>query len=364
MAYLTSFDKRQLRDVFGTFTTGVTVVTTRAPDGRAYGVTANSFSSVSLDPPLILWSQALSSKSFSAFQASDAFAVNILADDQVELSNHFAKSGDDKFHDIEHMDGHQGVPVIAETAAHLECTKIATYPGGDHVVYLGRVERMGYSGRRALAFAGGKYMVPYAHDLGPVSLQLGAAKSPHPEVVRRIRQAMPEIAQRVGEHSVCLAVWGNHGPTTVGWEPSGRPVSDSFPIGLVLNITSSALGRAFAAFMPEEITRNFIAEDLRLFRRPDEDPAAQQAAFDSEMAATRACGVSRVAVAPAASRLHSVPTNAFAAPIYGADGSMIFAMSIIAHVDQLAMQWDGEAPMALKEACDALSMVLKSGTDT
>lgn len=358
MAYLTSFDKRQLRDVFGTFTTGVTIVTTRTADGKGYGVTANSFSSVSLDPPLILWSQALSSNSFKAFQESDTFAVNILADDQITLSNHFAKSGDDKFAGVEYIDGHQGVPVIADTAAHLECTKIATYPGGDHVVYLGRVERMGYSNRRALAFSGGRYMIPYAHDLGPVSLQLSATRSAHPDVLRRVQEAMPSIAKEVGNHSVCLAAWGNHGPTTLCWEPSGRPVSENFPVGLVLNISSSALGKAFAAFMPDEVTRTFVEEDLRLFRRAGEDPVAQREQFDEEMTSTRNHGVSRVVVAPAASRLHQIPTNAFAAPIYGRDGAMVFAMSIIAHVEQLDDAWDGPAPLALRAACARLSGIV------
>lgn len=355
MPYLTSFDKRQLRNVLGTFTTGVTVVTTRTSEGKAYGVTANSFTSVSLEPPLVLWSQALTSKSLDAFQSTETFAVNILADDQIEVSNHFAKSRDDKFSLVAHSDSVNGLPVIDGAAAHLECTKVATYPGGDHVVYLGRVERIGHSNRRPLAYAAGRYAVPYAHDLGPVSLQVGAARIAHPEAVRFAISSMPGIAQDVGFHSVCLAVWGNHGPTTIHWEPSSRPVSGNFPTGLVLNVTSSALGRAFAAFLPAEITQRFIEEDLRLFCGPDDDPVQQREAFDREMDATRQRGMARAMIASHASRVHNIPTIAFACPIYDGSGAMIMAMSIIASVAQLTDECEGADPQALKAACARIS---------
>jgi len=358
MAYLSTFDKRQLRNVFGTFTTGVTIVSTRASDGKAYGVTANSFTSVSLDPPLVLWSQANTSSSFGAFQQNDSFAVNILADDQISLSNHFAKSRDDKFNGVAHSDGLNGVPVIDGVAAHLECTKVATYPGGDHVLYLGQVERVGYSHRRPLAFSGGRYMVPYSHDLGPLSVQLGDARIAHPDTVRFVVESMSSISREVGFHSLCLAVWGNHGPTTIYWEPSSRPVSGNFPTGLVLSVTSSALGRAFAAFMPSELTRKFVDEDLRLFRGADQDPEEQRAEFDVEMTATRERGLARATVASAASLLHKVPTNAFAAPVYDSTGSMIMAMSMIAHVEHLEESCETAGPQALKAACARLSQAL------
>lgn len=355
MAYLTTLDKQQLRNVLGVFTTGVTVVTTKAPDGKSYGVTANSFSSVSLDPPLVLWSQAITSRSFEAFQSSDSFAVNILADDQIDVSNHFAKSHDDKFNGIVHTEGIHGVPVIDGAAAHMECVKVATYPGGDHVVYLGRIERAGHSHRRPLVFSGGRYMVPYAHDLGPVSLQLCEARVAHPEAIRLVVDAMPSIAHDVGFHSLCLAVWGNHGPTTIYWEPSSRPVSGSFPSGLTLNVTSTALGRAFAAFMPPEITRKFIDEDLRLFRGADEDPAKQRTDFEAELEATRARGLAIAASPMQTTRVHKVPTNAFAAPIRDASGAMIMAMSMVANVERLSSDPQAGGPQTLKAACAELS---------
>jgi len=158
----TPFDQRQLRDVLGTFVTGVTVVTTRDAGGTAHGLTVNAFSSVSLDPPLILWSQSAASRSYPAFRDSPRFAINILAHDQIALSQHFATSREDKFQGVPHHHGLGGVPVLEGVAAHLECVQVAAYPGGDHVVYIGRVERIGRSTRQPLAFGQGEYKVVQA----------------------------------------------------------------------------------------------------------------------------------------------------------------------------------------------------------
>lgn len=355
MATLDAFDKRQLRNVLGTFTTGVTIVTARAADGRAHGVTANSFSSVSLEPPLVLWCQAVTSRSHAAFNESGHFVVNILADDQIQVSNHFAKSQDDKFSGIAHHDGLGGAPVISGSAAHLECVKVAAYPAGDHVVFMGRVERVGHSSRRPLAFGGGRYMSTYAHDLGPVSTQIGWDKPATVRDVKLVAAEMPAICAAVGQHTLCLSVWGNHGPTVVAWEPSEHPISDNLRVGLVYGVTISAAGRAFAAFLPNEVTRSFVDEDLRLFRGPQEDEAEQRANFEADVAAARAHGIARVVDPVLAMRLHKIPTNAFAAPIFDARGVMVMTLAILSQVDRLAPDWDGAAPQALREACGALS---------
>ncbi|HEY0295984.1 MAG TPA: flavin reductase family protein [Bordetella sp.] len=159
-----AFDSRELRRTLGAFTTGVTVMTTLDAAGNLYGVTANSFSSVSLDPPFILWSQALTSSSYPAFRDCERFVVNILADHQIHVSNQFARSGGDKFRGIAVREGLGGVPIIDDCAAHLECAKVAAYPGGDHVVYLGQVERIHRGLHRPLAFGDGRYVVPVAHE--------------------------------------------------------------------------------------------------------------------------------------------------------------------------------------------------------
>ncbi len=354
MSNETPIDKRQLRDVLGTFVTGVTVVTTSDADGKGHGVTANSFSSVSLDPPLVLWSQSVTSKSYPAFRDSEHFTINILADDQIPLSNHFAKSADDKFAAVPHSIGLGGAPVLDGAAAHLECVKVACYPGGDHVVYLGRIERMRRSSGRPLAFGSGRYMVTYAHDLGPVSLRMGNWKPAPVTAIDLVTRALPGISERVGQHTLCLAVWGNHGPTAIRWEPSKQPVSDNLRTGLVMNVTKSATGRAFAAFLPAEVTRPFVDEDLRLFRSAEEDEAGQRRRFDDEIAEIRRRGISR-ATNPGASPLHQVAVNAFSVPVYDAGGHMIMALSLTASADRLSSDWEGTVPRTLGEAARELS---------
>jgi flavin reductase (DIM6/NTAB) family NADH-FMN oxidoreductase RutF/DNA-binding IclR family transcriptional regulator len=340
-------DPRQLRNVLGAFVTGVTVVTTRDSSGADHGVTANSFSSVSLDPPLVLWSQSLSSKSYPAFRDSERFVVNILADDQVGISNHFAKSREDKFSGIEHRLGLGGAPILEGTAAHLEC-------GGDHVVYLGRVENFARSSRRPLAFGSGKYMVAYSHDLGPVSLRLGSSTPGQLDAIRKVIAAMPELAERVGGHTLGLSVWGNHGPTAIHWEPSSHPVSDQLRPGLVMSITRSATGRAFAAFMPPETTRAFIDEDLRLFREPDEDETTQRRRFDEELVEVKERGIAR-ATASGPSPIHQVAVNAFSVPITDAHSQLLMTLSLTTQANRMSSDWDGPVPRALAQAARELS---------
>jgi flavin reductase (DIM6/NTAB) family NADH-FMN oxidoreductase RutF/DNA-binding IclR family transcriptional regulator len=349
-----TFDKRELRTVLGTFVTGVTVVTTRAAEGKLYGVTANSFSSVSLDPPLVLWSQSVSSSSHPAFRDTDHFVVNILSDDQVHLSDHFAKSKADKFVDVAYSDGIGGAPVLHGTAAHLECVKVATYPGGDHVVYLGRVERITQGGRRPLAFGQGRYMVPYAHDLGPMSLGLGQAPPASTEAVRIATEAMPAISKVLGDHTLCLSVWGNHGPTAVRFEPGAQPVSADLRTGLVVSVTRSAVGRAFAAFLPAEITRSFIEEDLRLSHSSVESEAVQRATFEAEVEQARLSGLARSAD-PEPSPLQGIAVTAFSAPIRDAQGRMTMALTVISQAARLSPDRDAEVPTLLARAAAAIT---------
>ena len=353
MSNASTFDARQLRNALGTFVTGVTIVTTRDREGVARGVTANSFSSVSLDPPLVLWSQSLASTNYPAFHESDHFVVNILADDQVAISNHFAKSREDKFEGIAHSDGIGRTPVLSGTAAHFECVKVAEYPGGDHVVYLGRVERFMQSHRPPLAFGSGRYMLAYSHDLGRQSRSLGADTA-SVEAVRLATDALPEIAEQVGQHTLCLAVWGNHGPTAICWEPSKQPVSGHLRTGLVMSISRSATGRAFVAFLPSDTTRPFVEEDLRIFRSEGEDEATQRLRFDRAIAEVREHGLA-LATNVDPSPLHQTPVNAFSVPIFAADGRMVMALSLTTPADRMAPDRNGSAPRALKAAAKSLS---------
>ncbi len=159
-----NFDARQLRDALGRFTTGVTVVTTRDAHGQPHGVTANSFTSVSLDPPLVLWCQALNARSYPVYRDSPYFAVNILAEHQREVSGRFARSGEDKFADLPHDSGLGEVPILPEVVAHLECLKVASHLTGDHVIYIGQVQRLAVSEGQPLIFNGGQYMRVMPHE--------------------------------------------------------------------------------------------------------------------------------------------------------------------------------------------------------
>ena len=349
-----SFDPRQLRDVLGTFVTGVTVVTTRDKSGTAHGVTANSFSSVSLDPPLVLWSQSLTSKSYPAFRDSDHFAVNILADDQVAISNHFAKSREDKFSGIAHTVGIGDVPVLDGAAGHLECVKVAAYPSGDHVIYIGRVERIGSSSRRGLAYSSGKYVVPYSHDLGTMPHRLGNMEAARLESIRSVIGQMRDIASEVGEHTLCLGVWGNHGPTAIHWEPSAQPVSDQLRTGLVMSMTRSATGRAFSAFIPPETSRPFIEEDIRSFPTDHETVSARLANLERELGDIRERGMAR-SIGSTPSLLHQIAVNAFSVPIRNANGDMVMALSLTSPATRLSPEWDGKTPQALVRAAQRLS---------
>jgi len=168
-------DPRYLRKVLGSFVTGVTVVTTIDKNGKAYGLTANSFSSVSLNPPLILWSQSLSALSYPVIRDASRFAVNILANDQIDISRRFAASSDDKFTGVATRAGIGGVPLIEGCAAYLECTAEDRFLGGDHAVFLGRVEKIEHSKRISLVFGGGKYLTAQPHELEKIPPDLSAS---------------------------------------------------------------------------------------------------------------------------------------------------------------------------------------------
>ncbi|MBR0832227.1 flavin reductase [Bradyrhizobium manausense] len=144
------------------FATGVTVITTSV-DGERFGLTSNSFASVSLDPPLVLWSIRRESKSFAAFTACSHFAVNILAEDQIELSQRFARSGPDKFRELDCLAGEGDAPLFATAAASFECVCRQTYDGGDHLILIGEVLRYSRYERRPLLFVKGGYAVSAEH---------------------------------------------------------------------------------------------------------------------------------------------------------------------------------------------------------
>lgn len=149
--------QREFRRTLGQFATGVTAMTTRAPGGAPVGMTVSSFNSLSLDPPLILWSIARSTPSFAYFQVGDTFAVNVLSADQEAVARQLARSSSDKFDGIAARSGLNGVPLIDGCIAYLECSVWARYPGGDHDIIVGRVLRIFNIGKAPLLFHGGAF---------------------------------------------------------------------------------------------------------------------------------------------------------------------------------------------------------------
>lgn len=134
-------DPRAFRQALGQFATGVAVITAEAADGRAIGMTMSSFNSVSVDPPLILFSIDRRSSSLQAMTDAKGYAVNILGRDQQHLSRTFSRALDDKWSAVEHTLGHEAAPLLAGALAHFECVPYAHYDGGDHVIFVGRVVR-------------------------------------------------------------------------------------------------------------------------------------------------------------------------------------------------------------------------------
>jgi flavin reductase (DIM6/NTAB) family NADH-FMN oxidoreductase RutF/pimeloyl-ACP methyl ester carboxylesterase len=156
--YVVGSDPRTLRDAMGCFSTGITVVTALSGNGRPVGLTANSFTSVSLDPPLVLACIARSARSLSVFESTSHFGINILHIGQQPISNLFSSRVEDRFSQIDWEPGQNGVPVLTKSLASIECARHAVYDGGDHIILVGRVERARFESRRdPLLYFSGKY---------------------------------------------------------------------------------------------------------------------------------------------------------------------------------------------------------------
>ena len=140
------------------FATGVTIVTARTPAGVLVGLTANSFNSVSLQPPLVLWSLAQAAGSMAALSTGSHYAINILAADQKELAERFASGRADRWEGVPYTEGASGAPLLDGAAAHFECFNRSRYEEGDHVIFVGEVERCGHrAGASPLLFHGGRF---------------------------------------------------------------------------------------------------------------------------------------------------------------------------------------------------------------
>lgn len=158
--YVSLLDEIHLRRALGRFATGVAVVTTCGSGGKLEGVTSNSFASVSLDPPLVLWSLARRAASFEAFAKAESFAVNVLGSGQVHLSRHFATPRVDKFAGVAFRAGIWGCPLVDGAIAQFECRSQSVVDGGDHAILIGRVMSASANVGEPLIFADSAYHQP------------------------------------------------------------------------------------------------------------------------------------------------------------------------------------------------------------
>ena len=344
------FDSRELRRTLGTFVTGVTVVTTIDEEGKFHGVTANSFSSVSLDPPLVLWSQAVKAQSHPVFFKTERFAVNILAEDQIDLSTRFAKSSQEKFAGLKVDIGLGGV--LRDCSARLQCRVFSRVAGGDHTIYVGEVDSIEQAERKPLVFGNGQYLLTDPHDLGDREPSLGHK---HDQVIamRLGARAIQRLVRKFDE-TMALAVWGNHGPTITLWEPASAPVSDTLPVGLILPVTSTATGLAFAAHLPSEAIAQAAWPDQT-------DSLGAKRDWEGRLEEVRRRGLARQGL-ETFYRTETV-VNALSAPVLDASGHAVLALTAVGDATRFDAGVDGDFADALRETAKDLSRRLGHRSD-
>ncbi|MBV8636169.1 MAG: flavin reductase family protein [Burkholderiaceae bacterium] len=154
---MSAFDSSHFRHALSQFATGVTIITTRLEDGTFLGLTASSFNSVSLSPPLVLWSLAQSANSLPVFSGNSHYVINVLAADQTELAQRFARRVANRFEGVDYELSHTGLPILKGAVAWFECHNRSRYPEGDHVIFVGEVERCAAQAKAALLFHNGQF---------------------------------------------------------------------------------------------------------------------------------------------------------------------------------------------------------------
>ena len=325
-----AIDPLELRRCLGAFVTGVTVITALDEHGAPVGMTANSFNSVSLDPPLIVWSLRVNARSFSVYSKAKRFVVNILSEEQVEVSNRFAKSGADRFQGLATTAGIDGIPMIDGCSAHLECRTEATYPGGDHLLFLGRVERMVGSARKPLAFGAGKYMVVHPYD----NLESAGIGSGHVATLNAVHLARPilEDLNRETDKTVGLGVWGNLGPTLIWWIEARRALDVRLRCGMVLPLLGSSTGKVFAAFSAPELTARYLDSEIAAQQHLANPPFATREAVDAHLAVVREQRLGAIydAIIPG---VNESGVNAVSTPVFDAAGAIVLALTMMGAAD-------------------------------
>ncbi len=152
-----AFDSAHFRAALAQFATGVTIITTRLADGSFRGLTASSFNSVSLAPPLVLWSLGAVANSLPIFSGNSHYVINVLGADQAELAQRFSRRSDDPFAGVAFDLSRTGLPILSGVSAWFECHNRSRYPEGDHVIFVGEVEDCALTPQAGLIFHGGQF---------------------------------------------------------------------------------------------------------------------------------------------------------------------------------------------------------------
>lgn len=347
-----AIDTRELRQVLGSFVTGVTVITTVDEGGRWWGLTANSFTSVSLNPPLVLWNQSTSAPSFPVFRDARRFAVSILAEDQIDISRRFSSSVADKFDGVPVRIGLGGVPLIEGCAAYLECTREGGFPGGDHAVFLGRVDRMEKRPRPPLVFGQGRYLMAQPHEYAQAPAGDGQAMASQLQALRIATPVLVELSREL-DRSAALSVWGSHGPTVVRWEqPVNDPLQAHLPAGQVCRLLTSATGLAWSAFGPAGQADALLEAELKA---PLEHAPASRQEMQALLAPMRSHAIARVVASPHFTDRYGTRVNAAAAPVFDATGRMVLAVTAVGDADTTDVDWDSPLCQRLRAVAGQLS---------
>ncbi|MDO8773460.1 MAG: flavin reductase [Burkholderiaceae bacterium] len=319
-------DPAELRRCLGSFVTGVTVITALDENGAPIGMTANSFNSVSLDPPLIVWSLRINASSFPVYSKAKRFVVNILSEEQIDVSNRFAKSGPDRFTGVAITPGIDGVPLIDGCAAYLECSTEATYPGGDHLLFLGRVERIVGSARKPLAFGAGKYMVVHPYDNNSKA-DLGSGNVATLNAIHLARPCLEDL-NRETDKTVGLGVWGNLGPTLIWWIEARRALEVRLRCGMVLPLLGSATGKVFAAYSSPQLTVPYLEAEIAALQHLGDSPFATREGVEAHLEQVRARGLGSIHDA-IMTDINESGVNAVSAPVFDASGSLVLALTMM-----------------------------------
>ena len=255
--------RRQLRQAFGSFATGVTVVTARDADGNPIGFTANSFTSVSLEPPLLLVCLAKTSSNIGHFSRASRFAVNILGEAQKDVSNRFASKVEDRFAETNWCEGTDGTPLINDAVAWFDCATDNLVDAGDHVILIGQITDFGHSEQRPLAYLRGHYL-----DLG-LAEEAADSVSHHGGVrVGCVLECMGEVLLRktpdgwslpMGE--VCAGFREGRGALEKSLAAQGIAAE----MGFLYSVFDAPSGNATWLVFQGEMEHGEVSGDLRLF---------------------------------------------------------------------------------------------------